>query len=311
MRLPALLAIALAVAVAAPLVPARAAPPSVVTDLPAIHSLTAQVAGELAAPVILLDRGADAHSFQLRPSQARMLQEADLVIWSGPALAPWLARALAGIATDVPQLALLEAPETTLRATDRDNGHGHDREDDHEHDDDHAGADLHAWLDPDNARAWTQLIAERLAALDPENAASYRANAQDARGRIAALEAEISDILAPVGDAAIVVFHDAYGHFSGHFGVNVAASVALGDAATPGAARLARVRDVVERTGAICVFPEAQHDPAYVELVVEGSGARIGAPLDPSGTTLDYGPELYGDLLRGLAEGIAGCITGR
>ena len=73
--------------------PALAEAPRVVTDIPVTGSLVAQVMGDLGRPEILLPSGGNAHDYQLRPSQARSLQGADLVIWVGPGLAPWMARA--------------------------------------------------------------------------------------------------------------------------------------------------------------------------------------------------------------------------
>ncbi len=306
-------------------VPALAETPRVVTDLPPVHSLVSQVMGDLGAPSILLDRGADPHSAQLRPSQARMLTESDLLFWVGPEMTPWLARAIDGVGIGGEAIALLSVEGVHLQGyaagdahDDHDHGHGHGHDhdqaaDDHAGDEasqDHAEADPHAWLDPQNARVWIDRIAADLSSRDPQNADTYATNAARARDGIAALEAEVRDILAPVGDAPIFVFHDAYGYFSGHFGVNVAGSIALGDAAAPGAGRLTEIRATLSHEGAVCVFPEAQHDPRYAEMLVEGRPVRIGPPLDPSGSMLDYGPELYGALLRGMARAIADCVTG-
>ena len=72
--------------------PALAAPPKVMTDIPAVHALAAGVMGDLGTPGILLDQGADAHHFQLRPSQAKALSQADLLLWIGPRMTPWLER---------------------------------------------------------------------------------------------------------------------------------------------------------------------------------------------------------------------------
>jgi zinc transport system substrate-binding protein len=58
------------------------------------------------------------------------------------------------------------------------------------------------------------------------------------------------------------------------------------------------------------VFPEVQHDPAMVEQLVEGTGARIGAPLDPVGSSLDPGAGMYAALLTGMATAIADCAGG-
>ncbi|MGL6211026.1 MAG: metal ABC transporter solute-binding protein, Zn/Mn family, partial [Paracoccaceae bacterium] len=94
--------------------PAAAEVPLVVTDIPPVHSLVAQVMGDLGAPEVLVDQGADAHSFQLRPSQAQSLSEAKLIIWMGPEMTPWLDRTLDGLGPDARQLRLLAVPDVML-----------------------------------------------------------------------------------------------------------------------------------------------------------------------------------------------------
>jgi zinc transport system substrate-binding protein len=317
--------------------PALADPPAVVTDTPVAHSLVSMVTGDLAEPVLLLDAGADPHHFQLRPSQARAVAQADLVVWMGPALTPWMARAVETLA-EGEALELLELEGTRLqpfrgsRLSDdaassdtEDPGHSHDH--DHAHDGDHADApghasrhahdhdhrdtDPHAWMDPHNAATWLGTIAAALAELDPENADTYRVNAEAGVERVAALEAEIARILAPAGTAGLVMYHDAYGYLASAFGLNVLGSIALGDAADPGAARLTAIRAHLREAGAVCVFPEVNHPDAYVTLVGEAdAGLRVGRPLDPEGVMLEPGADLYPALMRELASAIADCVAG-
>jgi zinc transport system substrate-binding protein len=284
--------------------PAAAAPPKAVADIPAVHALAAQVMGDLGAPVLLIDQGGDPHSFQLRPSQARALAEADLLFWVGPELTPWLARALEGTGIAGEAVALLHAEGTRARVFDEDHGHGAEEAHGEEHG---AGAlDPHAWLDPANATAWLGLIAARLEAADPENAAAYAANAEAAQAGIAALDAELGERLAGAAGRPLYVYHDAYGYFAEAFGLTIAGTLAAGDAADPGAARMRALRDELAAAEGACVFAEAGHDPALMANLAEGTGLRIGT-LDPSGLTLEPGPGLYAALLRGLAEAIAGC----
>lgn len=126
---------------------------------------------------------------------------------------------------------------------------------------------------------------------------------------VTALEAELEEILAPVGDAAIVAFHDAYGYLSHRFGVNVVGTIALGDAAPPGAARLAELRDMLRVGEVVCIFPEVNHSSRYVDMLVEGTDTRVGEMLDPAGVAMEPGPALYGDLMRALVSSIADCVT--
>jgi zinc transport system substrate-binding protein len=323
-------------AAAASLAPtgARAEVPRVMTDIPPVQSLAAQVMGDLGQPGLLLDAGANAHDFQLRPSQVTDLASADLVIWVGPEMTPWLDRTLDGLSDGGARLGLLDAAGTVTRGFEEaghedhaEEGHdhaavskaeaGHDHaEEGHDeahaeegHDHGHDGVDPHAWLDPANAQAWLAAIATELGQLDPANAAVYAANADAAADRIAALDADIAARLQPVSGKPFVVFHDAYGYFADHYGLTVAGAIAAGDAASPGAAHLKELQARLSAGEALCIFPEANHDPKLVQIIVDGTGVKVGGTLDPSGASMTPGPGLYPALLTGLAETLTTCLA--
>ncbi|WP_349295733.1 zinc ABC transporter substrate-binding protein (plasmid) [Thioclava sp. 'Guangxiensis'] len=319
---------------------AQADVPAVVTGTPVVQSLVAQVMGDLGAPDVLLDKGADPHSFQLRPSQARSLQNADLVFWIGPELTPWLDRAIdtLGSATAI---SLLHADGTIQQqfatpelvpdedAHDHDAEHGdeaHDHEDhDHDHDAAHAehehadehgeehhhhsGLDPHAWLNPDNAEIWLDIIAKDLSEQDPENAQTYAANAKAAIARLKELDADLANQLAPAKDKPFVVFHAAYGYLAQHYGLEIAGSVNAGDAATSGAAHLQELHDAFAAGHITCAFPEAQHDPKQIQILLDGTDVKLGGALDPSGSSLNYGPDLYATLMSDLADKLSDCLV--
>jgi zinc transport system substrate-binding protein len=310
------------------LTPAQAEVPIIVTDMPPIGSFVAQVMGDLGTPVVLLEPGASPHSFSLRPSQAAAVADAGLIIWTGPEIAPWLDRVLDSGDARAPTLALLTAEGThrqpfALGGEDDDHEAGHDHaaeeekaadagrdhaENEHHHD--HTDLDPHAWLDPDNARLWLGLIADELSKVDPANAAVYAANATKAQADLAALDTKIAATLAPAQGKPIIVFHDAYGYFAAHYGLTLAGSISLGDATSPGAARLSTLRAGIAAGTPVCIFPETQFDPALVTQMADGTDIRIGGPLDPEGSTLPQGPGLYAALMTTLADTIASCLAG-
>jgi len=292
--------------------PAWAEVPRVVTDIPVVGALVQQVMGELGQPEILLQSGGDPHDYQLRPSQARGLQDAGLLVWVGPELPPWLERATTSLAPQGEMLTLLDLPATQRRdyaggAHDHDHDHGHAEEHGHEGHD-HSGTDPHAWLDPANGQAWLAAIAETLSRRDPDNAAVYAANAAKATEQIAALDEELKAMLAPVQGKRFIVFHDAYGYFTGHYGLEPTIAVSLGDASAPSAARLQAIRGEIAEKGAVCAFPEANHDPKLIAAVIEGSDVRQGAALDPEGAGARPGAGLYVEILRDMASALADCL---
>lgn len=305
---------------------AHAEVPKVVTDIPPVHALVSLVMGDLGQPQLLLAKGADEHDFALKPSQMRGISDATLAVWIGPELTPWMERALQG--SSAAQLALLDAPGTERRnfaegGGDHDHDHAGEEDHDHaaegeaehdhegeEHEHHHTGTDPHAWLDPENAMVWTGLIAAELTRLDPENAATYAANAEAARARIATLDADLKTQLAPVADKPFVAFHDAYGYFTAHYGLQPAGHLALGDASTPGAAHITELRAEIAAGGIVCLFPEVQHDPALLTQLSEGSSVRIGGALDPVGSSLEPGPAAYETLLHSIADTLSDCLKG-
>ena len=266
--------------------PAMAEVPRVMTDIPPVQALAAQVMAGLGTPGMLLDKGGDEHDLQLRPSQMRALSGAGLVVWVGQELTPGLADALA--ASGVEALALLDQPAT--RRMDYASG----------------GVNPHAWLDPVNAKVWTGLIAEKLAALDPDHAAIYRANAVAAIQGVDAMTAQIAAELAPVAGKPFLGWHDAYAYFAKAFQVSYLGGLSEGDEAPPGAARVSEVAALVARGGVACAFPEAQHDPAMIAAL---GPVKLGAALDPVGSMQDPGPEAYARLMQALAKGLTDCLA--
>lgn len=298
--------------------PALAAP-DVVTDMSPTGALVQEVMGDLGQVHVLLPRAASAHQYTLRPSDARALQGADLLVWMGPELTPWLDKSAANLADRTQQLRLLTVEGTILHQyADSDDGHddhdlhdnGHDDHDDHHDNDhegyDHQGIDPHAWLNPQNAAPWLDSIASALAEQDPQNASTYQANAAAAAKRIAALDSTLSDQLAPWSDTSFVVFHDAYSYFTRHFGLKSAVPMSLGDATTPSAARVQMVRDQVQASQAVCAFPEYAHDPALLTTVTEGTNTRTGGQLSPEGAEGEN--QRYDDILTGIADTLVACF---
>lgn len=127
---------------------ARADVPRVAVDIAPVHSIVAAVMGALGTPDLIIPTGASPHDHQLRPSEARVLSQADVLIWVGPGLTPWLAGPAETLAGGAENMALVDVPKTVLldmrtgatfgahdhSLVDEPGDHG-DHEDDAEHDD--------------------------------------------------------------------------------------------------------------------------------------------------------------------------------
>ncbi|MEP2642433.1 zinc ABC transporter substrate-binding protein [Roseobacter sp.] len=342
--------------------------PQVAVDIGPVHSLVARVMDGVGTPDLIIQPGASPHEYSLRPSEARALQNADLVFWIGEDLTPWLTDTIATLAPDAAVTALLEADGTNelpIRENalfeahnhdhhgdeddhedddhddhghdDHDEEAGHDDHDDHaeEHDDhghkeaahdddhdghddhdddhddheghDHGAHDPHAWLSPQNAMVWLNVIAGQLSAADPANAGAYFANAAAGRAEMETLIDEVNATLAPVRGGQFIVFHDAYQYFEVDFDLPASGAISLSDASDPSPARIAEIQGRIKNEGVDCVLAEPQFNPGLVRTVLDGTQAQTGT-LDPLGSDLEPGSAFYPQLIRNLSAALAGCM---
>ena len=291
--------------------------PNVVADIAPVHSLVSMVMKGVGETQLLIPQNASPHHYAMRPSEAKALQEANLVVYLGRDMSPWLEPLFETVAASAEPLDLSEV-DGVLQLSYREGPvfgehEGHDDHDDHEGHDDHAhhdhdGNDPHMWLDPENALVWLDAIASELGHIDPENAARYRANAKTAKEEISHEIHHIEDHLKSVQGERFLVFHDAYQYFENRFGIFATGSISLGDASKPSPKRLQQLKHHFEEEGIHCVLSEPQYSSKLIDSVFGGFKPHIGV-ADPIGVDLELGSGLYLELLENLASGIAECVN--
>ncbi len=294
---------------------ARAAAPRVETTIQPVHSLVAGVMAGIGTPGLLIQGAGSPHAYALRPSEARRLQDADVVFWVGPMLETFLSRPLGALTRRARLVALIETPGLARHSLRRggawSDGDGDGDGDAHDHGHDHqkdSGLDAHVWLDPRNAAAMTQTIADTLATVDPSRATRYRANAAGQIARIEQLERRLARALTPLQERPYIVFHDAYQYFEKRFGLRPAGAVTIAPDRPPGARRLTALRARIRATGARCIFIEPQFTPRTAAIIAEGTNARI-AVLDPVGADIAPGENAWFTLMERLGDNLAGCLN--
>ncbi len=293
----------------------------VVASIKPVHSLVASVMQGVSEPSLLVKGAGSPHTYSLKPSQAKELQAADIVFWMSHDLEAFLENSIESIAKNAKAVSLMDSHglmklnfreggafdahdhEHDDHGDDKHDDHGDDKHDDHGHDE----VDPHVWLDPQNAKSLVHEIEEHLAEIDPSNAAKYEANAKAVTKKLDALTKEIEADLKPIRERGYVVFHDAYQYFEKRFGVSAVGSITVSPEVLPGAERVSELRDKVKSLNASCVFSEPQFEPKLVKTITENTDAGTGV-LDPLGTNIKDGPELYFTLIRNMAKSLKDCL---
>ena len=283
---------------------ALAGAPNVATDIMPVHSLVARVMEGKGAPSLIVAPGASPHEYSLRPSEARILQEAKLVFLVTAELTPWLDGAIETLAGGATVIELLETDGTTKLPL-RENAlfKAHQQGDDPDSD----THDPHAWLSPDNAEIWLNAIAVALASADPDNANAYLANASAGRMEIEALKGEINTVLEPLRGGKFIVFHDSFQYFEAAFDFPASGAISLSDARDPSPARIAEIQTYIADQGVACVFAEPQFNPGIIAAFADETKVQTGV-MDPLGADLEPGTGLYPQLMRRLATALTGCL---
>ena len=309
---------------------------NVVTSIKPVHSLVSGVMQGVGSPTVIIEGTGSPHTYSLKPSQAKQLQDADLVFWMGDELETFLEGPIQNIAQNAKSIKLIDSHglkkikfreggmfdehddhddhddhDKEEHAKDDHDDHGHDKHAKDDHDDHgHGEFDPHVWLDPINAKAIVHEIEEALVKADPKNAKKYEANAVRMAGKLDQLVTELRAQLQPVQGKGFIVFHDAYQYFEQRFGVAAIGSITVSPEVMPGAERVRDLREKIKDLGATCVFSEPQFEPKLVRTLVDGTGARTGV-LDPLGSSLTKGPDLYFQLVREMARSLKECLSAK
>jgi len=283
------------------------AEPKVVASIKPVHSLVSAVMEGVGTPDLIVTGAGSPHTHALKPSQASLLENAELIFWIGHEFEAFLEKPVTTIGERAKSVELIDTPNLEKLAQ-REGGAFEARDEDHGNDHEREKFDLHFWLDPENAKVMIAEIASTLIAADPANAQQYKTNSKATLSRLDTLINEVSAILEPVQDKGFIVFHDAFQYFERRFGLSAAGSIMVNPEIMPGAERVRKIKARIGEVNAQCVFTEPQFEAKLMAIVTEGTETKSGV-IDPLGATLKDGPELYFNLIRKMANSIRGCLS--
>ncbi len=232
--------------------------------------VTGRVAGDEWTVDNLTGPGTEPHDLALDITQTAAVARADLVVLEHdfqPAVDET-------VATNAPDAAIVDAAEVVdlMPASEHDHEHevaGHD----------HGDLDPHFWQDPLLMADLGDAVAEQLADLDPDGAATYEQNAADLRGQLEALDEEYAAGLAACERTTTVVSHEAFSYLA-RYGLQFEAIAGLSPDAEPTPADLARLQDLIRTDGITTVFSERLASTTMADSLAGDLGLET-AVLDP------------------------------
>ena len=281
----------------------------VVTDIAPVHSLVARVMEGVGEPAMIMARGANAHTYNMRPSDASKLNDADVLFWIGPSLTPWLEKAVRTLDDRAISIELMQSDGTTILENRQDAAFSHS---DDEHNDGHAHEhgefDPHGWFDPENAKLWLDRIAAELTRLDPANADVYNRNALTGQQEIDTAIEKVRSRFNQLDEPRFIVYHDAYQYFSSRFDLPTVGAISISDSSRPSVSRMAEVRNLFTRENVNCVIVDPLYNKGLVQAITGSVEARI-VVIDPLAADFSLSSNLYTEWLLLAAEQLSECLS--
>ena len=232
-----------------------------------------RVAGDLAVVTNLLSPGSDGHDLELSPKQVTAVTNADLVVHQSgyqAALDEAITQQQPARVLDTADfLPLLPAAETA-------DGHDHEAADGH----DHGAYDPHVWLNPMNLAEIGGQIAAVLAEIDPDNAASYAANAARLTDDLTGLDDQFSAGLTNCRTDTFITNHAAFGYLADRYHLHQVGISGLSTEAEPSPARIAEVQQIARERDLTTIFYETAVSPKLAQTIASDLGLKTDV-LDP------------------------------
>ena len=262
---------------------------SVVASFSILADIAQHIGGDRISVQALVGPDEDAHAYQPRPSDARQVRDADLLIANGLGFDTWLER-LALSAGRTRPLVLASDGVAAIPHT----GHAH-------HGHDHGALDPHAWQDVSHVRVYARNIAVALSAADEEHASYYHDRLAYYDAQLAQLDADIRAQVERIPPArrTVVTSHDAFGYFAAAYGLRFVPATGVSEQAETSAAGMARLIRQLREEAVPVVFIENISDSRLGERIAQESNAALGGTLYSDALSASDGPAAtYVDMMR-------------
>ena len=283
---------------------AFASKPLIVASINPLHSIVTSIVGNTGNVSLLIESNTSPHNFALKPSHAKLLNNAEIFFYIDDQLESALKKTIKSLPNTVKVKKVSQFKNLKLLPV-RENLNW--EEDGHDHNHVHGSYDIHFWLDTQNAIEIAKGVTQELSKLYPENINTYKKNAKKLISKIKTKDNSIKLKLKEVKNKPYIVFHDAYQYFEKAYNLNAIGSILLNPEQPPSPKRIIKIRSKIKTLNAYCVFKEPQFKAQIVNTVIENTNAKVGT-LDPLGSNIVSGQDMYINLLDDLATNLKNCL---
>ncbi len=256
---------------------------SVYASFYAMYDFAREIGGDRINLYNVCPTGTEPHDFEPTAADMAQISEADVFIYNGLGMESW-ADSVANILGN-----------NVIVVNTSENVEGVDS---HSHNDVHHHADVHIWLNPSNAYAQMEAIAEALIKADPENSDYYSERLADCHKKTEQLITDYTTAVSKFKTFDIITSHEAYGSLCDTFCLSQIAINGTDNSTDPTPAQLAEITDYIKSNGIKYIFTEPLGTSSVVESVAKDTGCEILVldPFEGNPDNKDYFTVMYENL---------------
>ncbi|MBM3618629.1 MAG: hypothetical protein FJX23_08845 [Alphaproteobacteria bacterium] len=268
----------------------------VVVSIAPLHSLVAGIMQGVGEPYLLLKAGDTPHHYNLKPRDVEYISSADIIIASSFTNEYYFAPLLESLG-DRPKIRLQMADADGITLLPPAGGDEHEGE-----------FDLHMWLDPLNAIAFSKQAANALILEDPENAETYRTNLDKQVKDLELINSNIKNKINQNSTAGYTSYHALLQYFEHRYGIAASKAAVAVPEAGPSVVEAESVYEQAEAGELKCVLAETEFSSKLLDGVAVKHPEIKRLVLDPLGGQFAPSPKLYGQLLEHVTDVVTQCL---
>ena len=273
--------------------------PNIVVSIKPIHSIVSALMNGVSKPQLLLDSNDSAHTFHLKPSQLKLLSNADLLITIGDSFESGLSKVIRNIDQNY-RLNLSEIKELQIYDFRDHNEIEHDEHDEHD-------KDLHLWLDVGNVQIIAEKIKQKLIEINPSNKEQYNTNYLELKSKLNQLEEKIQFQLEPIKSTPFAIYADILQYFEKNFDLNKPVIIAPYHGARLSINRVIKAKNKMKNQKTRCLIYGSENTSKQINVLTEGLDIKAHS-VDILGVKLEPGSEQYFDLMKEISNQLASCL---
>lgn len=238
--------------------------PQVVASYSVICDMVEEIGADKINSNCLIDYDQDPHTYDAKPSDRKAIEDADAVFYAGLNFEPSIVEMSEATQTPAPKIPLHEKATANVIQVDEDNGE--------------QAPDPHVWHDITNGKEMVKLIGDTLAQIDPDNADTYKINAERYNTKLDRLDAWIKQQIAliPADKRKLVTTHDAMSYYARAYGLTVEGTLlGLSSEEQPTASKVKKLSEEITSKGVPTVFAELTANDKVLEVVAKEAGVEV------------------------------------